>query len=499
MSDPQARSSAAEHAEDVKNKALSGAKTMGVQTIYSIGLRVLSSLFLSRLLINEDYATFGVAAQIIALGMFLSDGGLAGGLVQRKEEPTAKEIFTLFICQQAMVLFFIVGLTLALPLVQKSYRMDEVGKAITLAMTWGLLLYSLRIVPLLKLQRGLQIREMARIELIENTIRTLVTIGLAFMHLGPWALAGGQIIGLLISLTLVWSVARWVPKGQFDLRSIAPLLRFGLPYQFNIVLPVFVALPIPAIIVRTLGEGVFGNYVWALTIGGIPMMLNNALIKISFAAYSRVQDDPEALGQFVKKSTRRLGALMGTLGAVMILGAPPAVPILFGSHWIPAIPLLQWLFVDATLGAFVGNLAAVQNATGRPMERSWVSLGLGIVRWISIYLSCRYIGEIGLVSLGIVLPTFIEAIITAHLVQRNNPGCKGILRDLLEPILAIGIVTAAALYIGHLAAPGSVWISTFVSFAAFVLLTLVRETGTPFRVLASELPGVLALLRRNPV
>lgn len=484
-------------ADEVKQQALSGVKALGVRTIYSLGLRVIQSLALARLLTEHDYGTFGVATYISSLGTYFSNGGFGGGLIQREEPPTPREMFTLFAVQQAIILVFILIVMAFMPAITQLYKLDAQGVTITVVMTWSMLLCTLRLVPMLKLERDLSFREIARIELMENSVRTILTVALAFFHLGAWSLTIGQIVGLVVLLGASWVISGWKPKFEFDLNVMKPLLRFGIPFQFNILLPALLTMPFTATLSNILGLSSYGFYNWALALASIPAMLSAIINKVAFPAYARLQEHPEELGQYVGTASRRIGAILFTIFSFATICCPPFIPVIFDPKWTPAIPLVQWMILEFVLSSLTGNLAAVQNAVGRPMERTWITLIMGLVRWGLVFVVARTFGLAGVGPLAMFLPTCIELVVTTYLVHRHNSGCKNLFRDIFEPIIATGIVLIASFGIGHLLMPNHVWGQWAISSACFIVLTAVREFFTPFSVIRSEIPGILKLLGRK--
>jgi PST family polysaccharide transporter len=232
-------------------------------------------------------------------------------------------------------------------------------------------------------------------------------------------------------------------------------------------------------------------------LASIPLMLNAVLMRVAFPAYSRLQNDPEALGRYVKASTRRLGSILWTIIALLIIVLPVGIPLVYGDKWIPAANLLQWLVADAVLQAMICNIASVQNATGRPIERVWITLGIGLFRWgMVVFVAPTF----GLVWLGLLIsfvPNFIELSITAFMVERRNAGCRGLYREILTPLFCTGVVLGVAFWAGSLLAPASAWLQIGIALGVFVVLSAAREYLTPLRIIRPEIPALLALLRRK--
>lgn len=490
-------------AQRVKGMALSGLKSMGLRTIVSLLLRIVGSLVLARYLFPKDYGVFGIAATLMTMGMWLAEAGLSAGLVRQKREPTRDEIFTVFVCQQILTLVIIAVLLAITPLLVKIYHLTPTSVALTRAMILGLTLYSLRVVPMMMLERDLRFTDVARCELIENVIRTVSVILLAIMGAGAWALAGSILLSSAIYLVCVWNTASWQPRGRFDRSIVLPLLRFGLPFQLNAILPALGGSAVPGLVGSVLGIGVLGYINWAAGIASVPMMLNAMLIRIAFPAYSRLQDKPEALAQYLNMSLRRLGVVLYAVVSLIIVACPVLIPPLFTNRWNPAIVLVQWACIEAVFQTMVGTIAAVQNATGYPSERLMVTVFAGILRWIITYLVVYHLpgafSPLDALGVGLAVVSLVEVYATAYLVRRRTPECHQIVAELNRPLFASGIVLLGAVYLGGALAPDSIYLRGAVTLVSLIVLTLLRETLTPWRLIRPEIPGILSMLRTKHV
>ena len=486
--DPAAESAA------IKTRAVSGVKVLAARTLISVLLRVVSSLVLARLLFPKDYGVFGVVSYITGLGMFLCDAGLAGALVRQHRKPTRDETFTVFWSQQIMTAVVVAAVIGSAPLLLHLYKLSPAALLLLVVMALGLFLSSLRVIPMMALERDLQFPVIARCELIENLAQTASTIGFAYLGWGAWALAGGGIVRGVVGLLCVWLASPWRPHGRFDFSIVKTLARFGIAFQFNALLPSFMGGWMPLVVGRLLGIAAVGLVGWASNIASVPWMLSNVLNRVAFPAYSRLQSDPEALGLYLKSSIRRLSAVFCLLMPLVVIVCPVLIPVLFKSRWTPAISLVQWFSLEWILLTLTGILSSAQNATGRAGERLGVTIGVGLTRWSLGYVSIASFGIAGIgptmftISLG-------ELLITAYLVQRCNSGCTSLIKGVFTPLLAVGTILAFSLGAGFLAGHSSSLLRTAVALVVFVALMAAREVATQGRLLTSELRALVAMFR----
>ncbi|MGI4788482.1 MAG: oligosaccharide flippase family protein [Janthinobacterium lividum] len=483
-----------EVAQTVKVRAISGVKALAARTAFSVLLRVISSLFLARLLFPKDYGLFGVVSSIAGLGMFLSDMGLAGALVRQDTRPSRNEAFTVFCAQQIITAMVVTAVVVTAPLLIPLYALPPSAATLLYAMAFGLFFSSLRIVPMMALERDLKFTIIARCELLENLVQTGSTIALAYLGWGAWALAGGGLLRGIAGLALVWTASPWRPVGNFEIAIVRRLAKFGIAYQINALIPTLLGGWMPLVVGRILGVAAVGLVGWAANLASVPLMLSAVLNRVAFPAYSRLQSDPEALGRYLTASIRRTGAVLSLAVPLIVFTCPVAIAALFHARWAPAIPLVQWLSLECSVLTLTGLLASAQNAMGHSGERLGVTIGIGGLRWGLGFLAVRHFGLLG-IGPAVFSISLFETWVSAHLVMRHAPGCRRLRREIFQPILTVGAFLTAALGTGSALASHSILQRAITELFVFLGLVALREKATGGRILGTELCAIYAMLQ----
>jgi teichuronic acid exporter len=485
------------NAGDVQARAVSGVRAMGLRTLVSVFLRVVSSLCLAHLLFPRDYGVFGVVTSITGLTAYLRDVGLGGALVRQEHPPTEDQMSTVFWCQQILTGILVAALLLATPLLISLYKLSAVATGLLIWMSIGMFLSSLRVVPMVVLERALRFDTIARCEMIENVSMTASTIVLALLHAGPWALTGGGLISSAVGLYCVWAVSPWRPRGRFVTSIAVNLARFGIPFQLNALVPSLLNNWMPLAVTRLLGPAAFGLLGWAGNIASVPLMLSAILNRIAFPAYSRLQSNSESLGASSLSSVRRIVAVLGLSVPLFVIICPFAIPFAFGGRWLGAVPLVQWLSMEVVAQTAIGLLAQTQNASGRPTERLYVTLGAGALRAGFGVLVLVHFGLYNLMPLlyGV---SCLELLMTTLLVMRAFPGSGLLLKSGLGAILQMNVLLALALLGGSLLPQSApVLLRVTVQLLLFAALTAAVELATGERPITREMRGILLMLRRT--
>ncbi len=480
--------------DNVKSKAVAGIKALAVRTAGSLGLKVLSSLILARLLFPKDYGVFGVVAYLTGLGMFLGDVGLSSALIRQHREPTEDETFTVFVSQQILTTIAVLGMMVSAPWLIRVYRLSPDAALLLRVMAVGLYFMSLRIVPMLALERQLRFKTIARCELIENMVLAMGTVFLAWRGAGAWAFVGGGILRGAVGLVCVWSASPYRPRGRFRLSIVRDLMRFGLAFQLNAIVPALVAGWAPYMVSLFLGAMSLGLVNWSINLASTPLMLSAILNRVAFPAYSRLNGDPDAFGRYLLMSVRRIGAVFWFVVPLAVLACPVVIPIVFKARWAPAVPLLQWFCIDAVLQTLVGIVASAQNASGRAGERLGVTIGTGIARWVVGYAAVVTLG-LGGIGPAVCLVSFAELGVSVVLVRRGNEACAGLASEVFLPAVSAWVCLGGALFVGHWMAPGHVAIQTCIALLFFAAAAMTIEKLISDFKMVKEFRALFAMLR----
>ena len=309
------------------------AKTIGQAVSWLVTLLVI------RLLTPQDYGLMAMSVVIISLVTGFAEFGLGGSLIQARTVSRV-ELGRLAGVLAAMnlgcgVLVF-VGADLYAAVLREP-RLADIVRVLALQFA----LNAIDAVPQAIAHREMQFKRMAGIELAVMLLGSAVTLVLAWLGAGVWALIVGTIASGVLRTTLFVSLGTFV-WPSVHLGGMGRHLRFGgavtagrMLWQFTFQADVLVAG-------RFLTSQAVGLYSVALHLATLPMSKAMAILnQVAFSAVARLQEDLPRMRERLLDALRLLAlAAIPALWGVCAI-APEFIDVALGEAWHPATFALQ--------------------------------------------------------------------------------------------------------------------------------------------------------------
>lgn len=337
---------------DVAKRALSGAVLLGFRGIVVRALGLLGNVVLARLLVPEQFGIVTFGWTFLNFAGFLSDAGLAAGLIRRPEAPSRHEL-------QAVLALQLAGTTaLALLVAIVAAPFGLIGQ-VTAVMAASLPLSALRTPAAIMLERSLTYRPLAFTEVADSLAYFAWAVTTVALGWGVWGLATAMLARALAGTgtMLAMSPVR-VLRPRWDVGAIRVVLRFGVQYQLvafaNVLRDEGLNLGTAAIV----GVHVLGLWSLSEKLLVVPFLVFTSLWRVSFPAMSRLV----ASGVDVRDTMRRgitIGLVVtGALLAPLVASADVGVPAVFGERWEPAAAAIPWASLGLMISGPVSTAAA---------------------------------------------------------------------------------------------------------------------------------------------
>lgn len=351
----------------VKDRAVKGVVFLSGRMFFLQGISFFGFFLLTIFLGKEEIGLFFAVSEIVAILGYFSDVGLAAALIQSKEKPTTQEIRSTFTIQQALVVSLLI-LTLALiPWLKNFYHIGQAGVFLLGSLLFGFFMSSLKTIPSVLLERKLRFDLLVVVELIEALLFYGLAVWLAWKGFGVASYAWAILVRSLVGAALIYLISPWQIGFAFDKKSLRRLLHFGVPFQANTFLAVIKDRLMNIFLWKLVGASGVGILGWAQKWAQMPLrFVMDSVMKVTFPAYSRMQDHKEELAKAVEKTLFFLSlTIFPLLVGIGILARPLVFLIPKYSKWEVALLALYLFIINSVFAALTTPLTNALTAIGK--------------------------------------------------------------------------------------------------------------------------------------
>lgn len=354
--------------ELIKKKAISGVVTFTVRTFFIQIFTFFATFVLTILLAPSVFGIFFVVSALLNFFVYFSDVGLAAALIQKKEEPTRKDLVSTFTIQQIIVLFLVVVGLLFSSKIASFYNLDTSGLLLLRVLIISLIFSSLKTIPSILLERHLAFSKLVIPQIAENVVFYATAVILAYNKFQIESFTWAVLLRGVTGLVLIYVLSPWKPGLGINKESAKKLTSFGVPFQVNSILALFKDDMLTVFLGKILTFTQIGYIGWAQKWAFIPLrFFMDNVNKVTFPAYSRLQDHKVELAKAIEKSIFFVTFLVYPSVFGMIAIAPQVVGLVpnYGK-WEPALPLLYLFAINALFSAVSTTFTNTLFAIGRP-------------------------------------------------------------------------------------------------------------------------------------
>lgn len=353
--------------EIVKKRAASGAAILTIRTIFLQATSFFANGALTIFLEPAQYGVFFLVSAVINFLAYFSDIGFAAALIQKKEKLTDEELKTIFTAQQLLIVILLTIIFLSTPLIKTFYKFNQNGIYLLWALAFSLFTSSLKTIPSVFLERKLEFNKLVIPQIVETLIFNITVVYLAWKGFGVTSFTIGVIVRAVSGLITTYIVQPWLPSLSFSLSAFKSILRFGIPYQANVFLAMLKDDGMTLFLGSTLGASGIGLLGWAQKWAYAPLrFFMDQVIKVTFPAFSRLQNDKKELSNAVSKSIFFICLLVFPSLVLLVLLAPSLIQIIPKySKWTPALLALSLISITSAFAAVTTPLTNMLNAVGK--------------------------------------------------------------------------------------------------------------------------------------
>lgn len=382
----------------------------------SLGIGIVSTVVLARLLTPAEVGVFSVAMALLSLASTMRDMGAGGYLLQEKE-LTIERIRAVWAVQLglgAALALLVAGLSQPAAWFYNEPRMQ--GMMLLLALNYlvnpfGSLTYA-------ALMRDMRYEAVAVMRFSSALSGALVSVWLAWRGHGPISLAWGSLCATAVNAGVATLYRPkhypWLP----GLKEIRRVLAFGTRTTSASMMTAMAAAAPEFLLGKLQGLAAAGFYSRANGLADLfSRLVTDAVHPVALSLFSRESRDGKDFSQSFLLALSYITALSWSFCLTLIFLAYPAVRLLYGEQWDASVDLTRWLAGSMALLAPVPLCAAALVGSGRlrpMMFATAVSAGSKVI--------AAMVGAVmGLQALGaaLLLASFVSSAFWLHAALRN--------------------------------------------------------------------------------
>lgn len=307
---------------------------------------------LTRLLVPAQFGVVAATTTVLPLVLLLADLGFSTYVVQAEKADQTVLSTSFWYCALSGLLLA-GSLALAAPLFARAFAVPEMAYVMP-ALSPAVLMVVLRSVPTALLRRRMRFRALAAQSALAAGVAQVLAVVLALNGAGVWALVGQQLAAETVTAVAAWWSARWMPSLHFSRREFSTMVRFGGQVVFVDLAATLRSWAEVAIVSHALGAAALGYMSIARKLVDVTSDLSGAAIpSVSQVVFARVRDSRPRLQRAYQRALSTTYGVVSLPMLVVAVGAPAAVPLIFGAGWGQSVPVVSALAVAGvmTLGA----------------------------------------------------------------------------------------------------------------------------------------------------
>ena len=467
-------------AETLKEKTAKGLFWGGMNNGVQQLLGLAFGIILGRLLDPSDYGITAMLAVFSVIANELQSSGFKTGLINLKT-PKHEDYNAVFWFNILAGAIIYVVLWFCAPLIADYYNKPELSpKLIPLSryVFLGFVFSSFGMAQSAYLTKQMQIKQIAKCGMTATLTSSIVSVILAALKFGYWALATQYLLYIAVNTLLLWYYSPWRPTFTFNFEPIRRLF----PFSFKIMLSaIFTQLNnniMNLLLGRYYGERNTGHYNQAYQWSSKGFLLvQNMLKQVDQTVLVGLHDEQERQLAVLRKMVRFTAFIAFPLLFGLGLVSHEFIVLTIGKKWAFSASLLPYL---CFCGAFMPLSALLTDAIishKRSDIYLWNTVVLGILQ-IGLLIGLRRQGIYTMV-IAYTLLNIIWVLVWQFFVKRLMTYR---LLDFLKDIVPFALAAAGVMAVTGFVTQGitNLWLLLIsrVVIAAILYYTVMRLAGT---------------------
>ena len=374
---------------NLKDSAISGvfwitAERFGIQFV-----NFLVSVILARLLLPKDFGIVGIVMVFISIAQVLIEGGMANSLIRTKD-PKPVDYSVVFLSNFFVSVFAYIILFFSAPAISVFFKIPLLTNLLRV-LALVIVVRSLAIIQITKLVLEFNFKKHLTIQIPSVLAGGITGIIMALTGYGVWSIAGSQLATAFFLTGQLWVRSNWKPALVFDGKIFKKHFLYGSNLMGTQMMKVLFQNVFNFVVAKVYSPVQLGYYSRASGVKQIPVeTFANALSKVTFPLFSRLQDDVDKLRRAYIKITQQVFYVIAPLFIFLIVMGEPLFRFLFTEKWAPAVPYFRLLCIVGMIQPFNFYNSNILNARGKAHLLFRLEVIKRIVLGCGIFIIYRY-------------------------------------------------------------------------------------------------------------
>jgi teichuronic acid exporter len=363
---------------DIGDRIRSGARWLGATKVIAQTYTWILTVITMRLLSPDVYGLLAIATIFVSFLALFEELGIRVKLVQMKE-------YTLEYVRSVYGLSIVVNLTLALalivfsPLIAAFFNREELALVVAvLAMQF--ILSSFAVIPDVMLKRELNFSRLALIDLAQGMTGATVTLVLAWLGEGVWALVFGTIAATLVRTVGLLVASPFKSLPSFKFRGLGETLQFGGIVTAQRLVWWTYSNVDRVLIGRFFDTHSLGIYSAGSQLATMPLdKIGNMLNVLSFTGLARAKDDEAQFRHFLVRAATLVSVTLFPIFFGIAVVANELVPLVFGNRWAGMEEVAAIIALSVPARCLSTPLVESLNSLGKPLESLKCTIVTGLL------------------------------------------------------------------------------------------------------------------------
>lgn len=424
--------------EKKTGKLVHGIKWSAIERVFTQFIQLVIMIIMARILGPKAYGLVGMLSIFIAISQTLVDSGFSSALI-RKKKVLERDYSTVFVCNFVISLFAYIILFICSRRISLFFNETEL-ELIVKALGLVIVINSLTVVHKTRMTILMDFKTQSKISILSVLVSGVISIALALLGFGVWALVINALLNSLIGCFLYYIFSNWKPKINFSMRSFRCLFSFGS----NLLIASLLNTTFDNIYQFAIGKYYsvmqVGYFSQAKTLTTVPTNTFSAIIqRVSYRYLTELRHDNDLLSIQYTKIIKYVAVIFFPLMTAFSFFSEPIIMIVLGGKWSVAAQyssIMAFCYMFYPIHAINLNLLNV-------VGRSDLFLKLEIAKKILISVILIFTVQAGIkeICYGMVLyslvATYINSVYTSRFI---NIGFFKQL-NLILPVLFISVTS----------------------------------------------------------